>query len=535
MTTEHRRPATGRSDRTDGGTRYIPDGAGQDGIGRWETEMAYNDYGAFVYLDGRRRADCEDVPVFGERDEELAPGERIYANLIRQMQSSDDAYRWFEHCHHGVMGDGPVRVGVYKTGLWSCGVYVMRDGEKEGEDTPTIESINETDDILRLSGAEPIPFPEDYDGSEEQKTKADAHERQLYGPYRYEFEVEGHRIIFEAREYDGVVSPTYHARMTCPDGHVWDAFYDVSYGAGLSDFVYGAKGRDPRFDEIDADAVGRGDRSAWPVTRTLHLRAIDTGCWGRRSVRERRISVSGSTLGGLAASLGIASEGGDDDEHILYRSLEDATGHLEPVSTLSDYDGARLVEPDTVVSLIRLGIQLAKMGVDDVDDREGHVQGKDMVETYGLDGTPFEGIVWSLSPKWMVPGEIRHDKEHPLHDDERPQEEILREVFSRYEQACDESDGTVVIDENDAGVELTWPILDAEGSPFTPLQTGGGASDVPCGWQKACHAGDGEEEPFEVVGCGWRDEKPFVLTEDGDMLDPRSLVIVSPTDEEAEG
>lgn len=74
--------------------------------------MAYSDYGAFVYLNGERRTDKEDVGVYDRDEASLPSGLRVYANIIKHS----DGFEWFEFSHHGVMGDGNVRVGCYKQG-----------------------------------------------------------------------------------------------------------------------------------------------------------------------------------------------------------------------------------------------------------------------------------------------------------------------------------------------------------------------------------------------------------------------------------
>ena len=71
--------------------------------------MAYTDYGAFVYLNGERRTDKEDVGVYDTDEASLLSGLRVYANIMKHP----DGFEWFEFSHHGVMGDGNVRVGCY--------------------------------------------------------------------------------------------------------------------------------------------------------------------------------------------------------------------------------------------------------------------------------------------------------------------------------------------------------------------------------------------------------------------------------------
>lgn len=49
--------------------------------------MAYSDYGAFVYLNGERRTDKEDVGVYDTDEASLLSGLRVYARLdSRQLQ-----------------------------------------------------------------------------------------------------------------------------------------------------------------------------------------------------------------------------------------------------------------------------------------------------------------------------------------------------------------------------------------------------------------------------------------------------------------
>lgn len=101
--------------------------------------MAYNDYGAFVYLNGERRTDKEDVGVYDTDEASLLSGLRVYANIMKHP----DGFEWFEFSHHGVMGDGNVRVGCYKQG-WPE-VYKWEDGK----DKPTRYTF---DDLSRKFG-----------------------------------------------------------------------------------------------------------------------------------------------------------------------------------------------------------------------------------------------------------------------------------------------------------------------------------------------------------------------------------------------
>jgi hypothetical protein len=94
--------------------------------------MAYSDYGAFVFCNGIRRPDKEDVGVFDTEEADLPSGQRIFANLSKNMarygfasQTEEDHLQaWAAHSHHAVLGDGLVRLCGYKNykpELWSMG------------------------------------------------------------------------------------------------------------------------------------------------------------------------------------------------------------------------------------------------------------------------------------------------------------------------------------------------------------------------------------------------------------------------------
>lgn len=57
--------------------------------------MAYSDYGAFVYLNGERRTDKEDVGVYDTDEASLPSGIRVYANIMKHH----DGFEWFEFSH----------------------------------------------------------------------------------------------------------------------------------------------------------------------------------------------------------------------------------------------------------------------------------------------------------------------------------------------------------------------------------------------------------------------------------------------------
>ena len=95
--------------------------------------MAYSNWGAFVYRDGERRKDKEDVGVF-DTDEAAVPTYlRIWFNILKRrleqhkqwddMSPEEREADQVRHSHHAVLGDGRVRLCGYKNGpsLWMIG------------------------------------------------------------------------------------------------------------------------------------------------------------------------------------------------------------------------------------------------------------------------------------------------------------------------------------------------------------------------------------------------------------------------------
>lgn len=163
--------------------------------------MAYNDYGAFVYLNGERRTDKEDVGVYDADEASMPSGLRVYANILKLNGGG----KWFESSHHGVMGDGRVRVGCYKQ-RWPE-VYVWEDGKDE----PTLYTF---DDLSRKFGW-------------------DDHVEYGADEYDKEFDFLGWHFRFRCGDCDD--TPKYHAIMTNLDGETWKCDYDYMFGAGFDD------------------------------------------------------------------------------------------------------------------------------------------------------------------------------------------------------------------------------------------------------------------------------------------------------------
>lgn len=153
--------------------------------------MAYSDYGAFVYMNGERREDKEDVALFEEPEEtfgvpaeEVPSAARIFMSLIQANKIGEEK-TWLTHIHHGIMGDGNIRVLCHKQYL------------------PQVYELTE-------NGIEEISVPEE--------------ESFEWGVV--EFEYKGYKFKFVSGE------PNI-ATMIEPDGTEWICKYDYWYGAGF--------------------------------------------------------------------------------------------------------------------------------------------------------------------------------------------------------------------------------------------------------------------------------------------------------------
>lgn len=167
--------------------------------------MAYSDYGAFVYLNGERRTDKEDVGIYDTDEASLPAGLRVFANIMKRNGGGE----WFEYSHHGVMGDGSVRVGCYKQG-WPE-VYEWEDGK----DKPTRYTF---DSLSRKFGWE------DYAEYGDERYAPDEYDK--------EFDFLGWHFRFWGDNCD--CTPKYGATMS-RDGETWKCDYDYMFGAGFDD------------------------------------------------------------------------------------------------------------------------------------------------------------------------------------------------------------------------------------------------------------------------------------------------------------
>lgn len=163
--------------------------------------MAYSDYGAFVYKNDVRRTDKEDVAVFASDEEtfgcdseEIPSGARIFVSLMQQRTKGAEL-SWYTMIHHGIMGDGPIRVICHKCRLPD--ICEIVDGEIV--------------DVEYLP-----PETNKYDNDD----------------YDIVFDYKGYHFRF-------VSGKPCEAYMTEPDGTKWECYYGYEYGAGFEGELYG--------------------------------------------------------------------------------------------------------------------------------------------------------------------------------------------------------------------------------------------------------------------------------------------------------
>ena len=153
--------------------------------------MAYSNWGAFVHRNGERRKDKEDVGVFDTDKSTLPSGWRIVANLVKNRDRGND--EWYNHSHHAVLGDGPVRLCGYKMlpELW-----VWKDDKAQRIELKPYKIEN---------------GKESWEGI-------------------YEGEIDGYK--FKANQFNGNMVELW---LQEPDGAQWQSTCGYCYGAGLMD------------------------------------------------------------------------------------------------------------------------------------------------------------------------------------------------------------------------------------------------------------------------------------------------------------
>lgn len=331
--------------------------------------MAYNDYGAFVYLDGRRQRDHEDVTLgsvlSGSYDPSTAGGIAIYADLLSRMDESDDgtlalrepdAVDELRHAVLGGPGDG-VFMTVYKVGFWAARLFLVEGG-------------NVTDEMGPEGIRHALGLPDEMEGGGDPMWE---------GVFDRSFEWHGCTVTCEMLDdeeawRDG--RPLSRARLAYAegDGHaVWDAFFGPSYGAGLSDIGPGA---DRLFDELASDGWPRPWRGLSLSQEQSYIddEIDDEGRWWSygEGPEVRRIYVTSSHDDRSASDIEIREfDGFEPTGHTDKDGNEDeryyANVGIRVGGRSYDIGGDDLVDIRSACGLLNVGIALGRAGIDYVE------------------------------------------------------------------------------------------------------------------------------------------------------------------------
>ena len=180
--------------------------------------MAYSDYGAFVYKNGERRRDKEDVGVFDTEEAEYGSGARIWMNLLKREAENSWDKPW-RGSQHGVMGDGNVRVACYKQGFPTVWAW------PEGAEEPRMFDNEQLFMHNGWSVDDPWVCVWNHDG--EKTLCIDA--------YDYDDEIRFTVPGLEGYEFTYRHGEPNVSTMREPDGTFWECTHDYWYGAGFED------------------------------------------------------------------------------------------------------------------------------------------------------------------------------------------------------------------------------------------------------------------------------------------------------------
>ncbi len=177
--------------------------------------MAYSNWGSFVYKNGERQKDREDVAVFNTDEATYPTGYRIFVNLLKNKEKYGKEGEgretpWHEHSHHAVLGSGPVRLCAYKC---HAELFVMQpDGEVKRIELPDLCSA---DGEIRDASLYYFVDEEKYGKEKKEQMKL------ACGSYYYSI-----------RHFDGNM---IELTLKEPDGTVWTSKCGYCFGAGWTD------------------------------------------------------------------------------------------------------------------------------------------------------------------------------------------------------------------------------------------------------------------------------------------------------------
>lgn len=161
--------------------------------------MAYGDYGAIVLKNGIRRYYKEDVAIFtdpeetfGTSVENVASDWRIFQSLIKSDNDNREI-TWLTHIHHGILGDGNIRVLIHKDNAPE--IYECIDGVAVRVEIP--QQLMQYDEDKRII-------------------------------YHFQYEYKGYKFTFNrGNPFDNEFN---EISMIEPDGTLWSCVYGYGYG-----------------------------------------------------------------------------------------------------------------------------------------------------------------------------------------------------------------------------------------------------------------------------------------------------------------
>lgn len=158
--------------------------------------MSYGNWGAFVFRDGTRRTDKEDVAVFATDASSLPADAREFADILTSHKIPDG--NGSREQHHAVLGDEGLRLCGYKfmPSLWR-----FNDGAPEQIDMQQFQ-------VSDPEGRKPV------DGDDSS----------------YKGSLDGYE--FTADQYNDNMVDLW---LKAPDGTEWSATCGYCYGAGHTD------------------------------------------------------------------------------------------------------------------------------------------------------------------------------------------------------------------------------------------------------------------------------------------------------------
>lgn len=173
--------------------------------------MAYSNWGGGVWKNNQLlTAEKCDVAVYDDAVESDVPHSlRIWYFLLHEAAKKSEETQWYNRPHHAVLGDGKIRVGLYKT---SFELY-------EADDDGNVVTV----DVTKLLDPKHIWEYDPKDGTEPRRY---VDNETLYQGTTFTYK--GHKFSLEYDDCPCKIS----VEMKTPEGDIWTGFSGYCMGAG---------------------------------------------------------------------------------------------------------------------------------------------------------------------------------------------------------------------------------------------------------------------------------------------------------------